>query len=278
MTEQTCIADIQRPLSTSGKNTRIPWFISFPTSILLGLIGRTTGEILACLQDHFRDPYGEHLCHSLTHTHTHTHTTHRFKPSSCFKILQIDSHRMCRASARARAVKCQSSSITSAMVLMLVTITTVHSAPPRSLNSADSRPSTKALCHHRIIESPNVSFPNASFNNAVVSLGIFLKRTQNLIAQRCSSNTSIFSEYSATHCLVIHEYSVSYPRFFFFFRVYCCTDLLLHSRVFYYPRKSVFPLSTCTIVRHRGTSTCFQVSYISPLVRRITVCVCSLQS
>ncbi len=111
-------------------------------------------------------------------------------------------------------VRCWSFLITATMVLMLVAVTTVHGAPPRGSNSADSRPSTKALCHHRIIESPNVSFPNPYFNNMVVSLGIFFKCIQNLITQRCSPDPSIFSEYSVTHCRVIHKCSASYACFF----------------------------------------------------------------
>ncbi len=75
--------------------------------------------------------------------------------------------------------------------------------------------STKALCHHRIVESPNISFQNTSFNNAVVSLGIFFKHTQNLIAQRCYTDISIFSEYSAIHCLAIYECSASYTNLLF---------------------------------------------------------------
>ncbi len=128
-----------------------------------------------------------------------------FKPSSCVKILRIDSRGICRALARAWMVRCQSSSITAATVLMLVTITTVYSAPSCGLNSADSHPCTKALCLRRIVESRYVSFPNASVNNVIVSLGLFFTFTQNLIEHRCSADTSIFSEYSATHCLVIHE-------------------------------------------------------------------------
>ncbi len=58
----------------------------------------------------------------------HTH----FKPSFCIKILRI----------RARMVRCQCSLKTAATVLMLVAVTTVRSAPPYSLNSTDSRPST----------------------------------------------------------------------------------------------------------------------------------------
>ncbi len=90
--------------------------------------------------------------------------------------------------------RCRSSSITAATVLMLVAVTTVCGAPLHNLNSADShqstnsvdsRPSTKALCHHRIVELPKVSFPNTSFNNAVVSLGVFLKHTK-------SDHTALF--------------------------------------------------------------------------------------
>ncbi len=127
------------------------------------------------------------------------------------------------------------------MVLMLIAVKTVHSAPPCCSNSADSRPSTKALCHHRIVESLNVSFPNASFNTVIVSLGIFFKRIQNLIIQHCSTDTSIFSEYSVTHCLAIHKCSASYAHFFFFLHVDCCTHLPLSSSAFYRPRKSFFP-------------------------------------
>ncbi len=36
ITEQTCIVGRQRPLSTSGKSTRILWFISLPTSARWG--------------------------------------------------------------------------------------------------------------------------------------------------------------------------------------------------------------------------------------------------
>ncbi len=187
-----------------------------------------------------------------------TRTTHvRFKPSSCVKILRIDSHGMCRASTRAWMVRCQTSLKAAAKVWTLVTVTTVGGTPPRGSNSAASRPPTKALCHHRIIKSLNVSFPNVCFNNAVVLLGVFFKSTQNLITQHCSTDTSSFSKYSATHCLSIHECSASYARFFFFLRVHCCTHLLLRSRAFYPTRKLFFPLSTLTIVHCRGMSTCF---------------------
>ncbi len=140
-----------------------------------------------------------------------------------------------------------SSSITAATVLMLVAVTTVLDAPPRSLNSADSHLSTKASCNCRIIESPNVSFPNASFNNAVVSLSVFFKHTQNLIAQRCSTDTSIFSEYSVTHCLAIHECFESYACFFFFTltAVHICSYILGR---FIDRKNCFFPLSARTIV------------------------------
>ncbi len=184
---------------------------------------------------------------------------------------------MCRASARARMVRCRSSSITLAMVLMLVAITSVCGAPP---------PQFEFCCLSSIYKdfmpppnSANVFFPNASFNNVVVSLGVFFKRTQNLIAQHCSADTYMFPKYSVTHCLAIHECSVSYARFFFFLHVDCCTHLLLHSCAFYRPRKSFFPLSTCTIICHKGTLTYFQVtSYISLLVWHMTVSMRLLES
>ncbi len=205
ITEQTHIADRQRSLSTSGKSTHISWFISFPTSARRVNWPNDGRDIGMCAKS---------LLGSLTESN---HTIHmHFKPSSCVQILRIDSHGMCMASARAQIVRCQTSSITVGMVLMLVTITTVRSAPPCSSNSTDSRLFIKTLCHCWIVESCNVSFSNASFNNTVVSLSIFFKRTQNLIIQRRSADTSIFSKYSATHCVAIHECSALYTRFFFF--------------------------------------------------------------
>ncbi len=81
--------------------------------------------------------------------------------------------------------------------------------------------------------------PKCLLYNTFVSLGIFFKHTQNLIAQCYSPDTSIFHEYSVTHCLAIHECSVSYASFFFILHVYYCIHLLLHSRAFYQLRKSV---------------------------------------
>ncbi len=176
-------------------------------------------------------------------------------------------------------VRCWSSSITAVMVLMLVAVTTIHDAPPQGSNSNDSCLFTKALYNCQIVESPNVSFPNASFNNVVVSFIVFFKHTHNLTVQHCSADTSIFSKHSVTHCLAIHECSSLYARLFFFLHVDCFTHLLLRSHVFYQPRKSFFPLSACIIVCHRGMLTCFQVtSYISSLVRCTVVGMRSLES
>ncbi len=140
----------------------------------------------------------------------------------------------------ARTIRCWSFSITLATVLMLVTVTTVPSVPPCDLNF-DSHPSIKALCHHQIVESPNFTFPNAFFNNVVVSLSVFFKCTQNLITLCCSADTSIFFKYSASHCLAIQKCSMSYARFFFFLHINYCTHLLIRSRAFYRLRKSFFP-------------------------------------
>ncbi len=171
-----------------------------------------------------------------------------------------------------------SSSITAVTAMMLVAVTTVCGASPHGSNYANSHTSTKAVCHHRRVESPNVSFPNASFNNAVVSPGIFFKLTQNLITQRCSTDTSIFSDYSATHCLAIHKCSASYTLFLFFLHINCCTHLFICSHAYYWPRKSFF-LSPRTIIPCRGMSTCSQVTInILPLVRCTAVSMHSLES
>ncbi len=136
----------------------------------------------------------------------------------------------------------------------------------------------KGFMSPRIVESCKVSFQNDSFNITVVSLSIFFKHTKNLIAQH-SIDTSIFSEYSATHYRAIHECSASYARFFFFLRVNCCEHLLLHSHAFYRQRKSFSPLSVLTIIRCRGASTYFQVtSCILHLIRHTMVDMRSLES
>ncbi len=105
----------------------------------------------------------------------------------------------------------------SAIVLMLVAVTTVRGAPTHSVNSASSHLSTKALCHCQIVKSHNVSFPNAFFNNAVAPLDIFFERTQNLMAQRSSLDTSIFlyiqrhtvGRYTSVLCLMLAFFSSS---------------------------------------------------------------------
>ncbi len=136
----------------------------------------------------------------------------------CRNYLRSRCHMGCAGpQQRTRMIRCWSSKMTTVTVLMLVPVTTVHSTLLRCSNSTNSRTSTKVLYNCRIVESFNISFPNASFNNAVVSLGVFFKHTQNLIAQHCSPDTSIFSKYSVTHCLMIHECSASYVRFFSFF-------------------------------------------------------------
>ncbi len=226
ITEQTHIADRQHPLSTSGKRTHIPGSLAFQRA--LATVDRVNE----------RRDIGMHvrplLCSPME--------KQQKKPYEKTTLLVIR-YRLIISTLcfffgyplLARMVKCRSSSIKAATILMLVTVTTVRRTLPCSSNSADSRPSTTALCHCWIVKSSYISFPNASFNNVVVSLGVFFMRTQNLIAQRCSVDTSIFSKYSATHCLAIHECSASYDRFLFFLRVDCCTHLLLHSRTFYRP-------------------------------------------
>ncbi len=137
------------------------------------------------------------------------------------------------SSTRARMVRCRSSLVTAATISRLFA---VH-YPQFEFCWRSFVCSTKALCHCQIVKSPNVSFPNASFNNVVVLIGVFFKRTQNLIVQHCSADASIFSKYSAAYYLAIHECSASYALFFFFLHVDCCTHLLLHFRAFYQLRK-----------------------------------------
>ncbi len=151
--------------------------------------------------------------------------------------------------------------MTAATVLMLVAVITVHST--RGSNFADCRLSTKALCHHQFVESLNVFFPNASFNNAVVSLDIFFKSTQNLNAQRFRRHIHFFQIFSDT--LAMHECSVLYALFFFPFfsstAVHICSYILVHV---INQENWFFPLSAHTVVCSRGTSMCFPVtSYIS---------------
>ncbi len=91
-----------------------------------------------------------------------------------------------------------------------------------------------------------------SFNNVVVSLGVFFKHTQNLIAQR-STDKLIFSEYSATHCLAIHVCFLCRTITFFLpslWLVYTSAPtflcVLLAEKIVF------FSLSACTIVCCRG--------------------------
>ncbi len=101
ITEQTRIADRHRLLSTSSKSTSILWFISFLTRALTGVERRARYR---------------HVCKTTFGTNMEsTHAAHTcFKPSSCIKILRIDSCGMCRASARSRMVRCRFSLITAA--------------------------------------------------------------------------------------------------------------------------------------------------------------------
>ncbi len=150
ITEKIRITDRQRPLSTSGKRTSIPWFISFPTSARQG---RST-ERWAKYR-HVRKTTLETPTESIYAAHI------RFKPSFCVKILRIDSCGMCRTSARARMVICQSSSTTAAAVLMLVAVTTVRGTPPCGSNSADSCLSTYIQRLYATTESGNhLTFPS----------------------------------------------------------------------------------------------------------------------
>ncbi len=58
ITEQTRIVDRQCPLSTSGKSTRILWFISFPTSTHQGESAKGRWDIGMCVRL-LSDLYGE---------------------------------------------------------------------------------------------------------------------------------------------------------------------------------------------------------------------------
>ncbi len=128
----------------------------------------------------------------------------------------------------------------------------------------------KGLCHRQIVELPNVSFSNASFNNVVVSLGFFFNRTQNLIMEHCFADTSIFSKYFVTHCLVIHECSTLYAHFFLFSHRLLYTSVRMFSCALS-AEKIIFSLSP--------HAQCFQLtSYISPLVRHTAVGMRSLES
>ncbi len=201
ITEQNRIVDRQCSLSTSGKSTRIPWFISFPTSAHWGRSTEWWARYWHVCKTTFATPM-EKGKKKLTKKQLYS-----LSVTDSLSSLSVSCGRR-RAPARARMVKCQSSPIMTAMALMLMAVTTIRSTQPCGSNSTDSHPSTKALCHHRIVESSNVSFPNASFNNVVISLG------ENLITQHYPADTSIFSEYSAMHCLTIHECSASTLAFF----------------------------------------------------------------
>ncbi len=168
-------------------------------------------------------------------------------------------------------VRCWSSSITEVMVLQLFA---THLPAVRILLILVHL----ALCHCQIVESPNISFLNASFINTVVSLGVFFRRTQNLIMKCCSTNTSIFSEYSVIHCPAIYEYSALYAHFFLSSNRLLYTSAPTLSCILL-AEKIVFPLFARTIIHYRGTAICFLVtSYISPLVRRTAVSMHSLES
>ncbi len=59
ITEQTCIADRQRPLSTSGKSTHIPWFISIPKNACGGQLAERRVKYRHVHKIIFRTFYGE---------------------------------------------------------------------------------------------------------------------------------------------------------------------------------------------------------------------------
>ncbi len=230
-----CIVDRQRPLSTSGTRACTPWFISFPTSARRGRLAERWARYRHVCKTTFGTFYGETTRKNLRknnfiHHPLQTHYHHRLiiiALDVVFSYLLIFD----APSMAGKAV--------------------FHPLGPfdedglrEFLMTCIRLPSTKAICHCQIVESPNISFPNATIINAVVSLCVFLKSTQNLIAQHCSTDTSIFSEYSATHCLAIHACSALYARFFFFLHIDCCAvHICSYILVYFISRTIVFSLS-----------------------------------
>ncbi len=171
-------------------------------------------------------------------------------------------------------VRCQSSSITVVMVLMLDAITPVQGTLPCSSNSADSCSSTKALCHHQIVESLN-TFPS-QMRSLIMRLfhSGFSLSTHKIWSRSVVSQTHPFFPNIQWH--TVRQYTSVLHRTLTF---------VLSSRQLLYISAPTFSciLSAKKIVfpspHHRGKSTCFQVSsYISPLVRRMAVSMRSLES
>ncbi len=104
--------------------------------------------------------------------------------------------------------------------------------------------STKALCHYQIVESPNISFPNPSFNNTVISLGIFFRHSQNLIAQCCSIGISMFPNIQRH---TIWQYTSVLPGTlaFFSFSVSAALHICSYILMCLISRVNCFSLSPC---------------------------------
>ncbi len=124
ITEQTRIADRQCPLSTSGKSTRIPWFISFPTSARRCQSAERWAGYRHVHKITFRTPIKkqqEKTCEKTTLFVIH------------YRLIIFALSVFFSYSLLAQMVRCRSSSITAItapMVLMLIIIATVRMHHP----------------------------------------------------------------------------------------------------------------------------------------------------
>ncbi len=137
---------------------------------------------------------------------------------------------MCRASARARTVRCRSSSIRVATVLI------VRIAPLGGSNSSDPHHlqrlyATAELPNHLMVPSQIPPLITRLF-----SLGVFFKHNRAALFQRhvhFFPNILRHTGDTRVFCVVC--------SLFFFLHVNCCTHLRLHNRAFYRLRKLFFP-------------------------------------
>ncbi len=74
------------------------------------------------------------------------------------------------------------------------------------VRTSPTLPSRNILCHFLIVDTPKISFPNASCSNKIALAVFFIKGTQNLIAQHCCTNTSMLMLKMGIHCLLLFNF------------------------------------------------------------------------
>ncbi len=161
---ETRIVDRQCSLLTSSKSTCTPWFISFTTNARWGWSAE------------WRARY-RHVCKT---TFGHLQRNSKEKTYEKTTLFVIHYGLIIFALSVMWDVQGFSKSLDGQMPVFLDNSgdgidvgchqnCSWHTTLPRGSNSAYSNSSTKALCQRRIVESPNISFPNTSCNNVVVS-------------------------------------------------------------------------------------------------------------